>query len=97
MEKEPRKARKKRGGLLVPFLLLLILAAIGWQLRSLQEQLRSAQVENERTAQQVESLQQENDSLRADIEEGPTEEKMKELARNELGMIEGDSYLFIDK
>lgn len=97
MEKEPRKACKKRGGLLVPFLLLLILAAIGWQLRSLQEQLRSAQVENERTAQQVESLQQENDSLRADIEEGPTEEKMKELARNELGMIEGDSYLFIDK
>ena len=37
------------------------------------------------------------EKIRSDIAEGPTEEKMKELAREELGMIDSNSYLFLDR
>lgn len=98
MTKEARKAAKRRGGgLLLQLLLLLVLAAVGWQLNSLRAQVRDAQSERDLTAQQVENMKQSNEALRSDIEEGATEEKMKELARNELGLTEPDEYVFYDK
>lgn len=98
MAKETRKTAKKRGGgLLLQLLLLLVLAAVGWQLHSLRSQVLEAQAERDQTAQQVESLKQSNDALRSDIEEGATEEKMKELARDELGLTEPDEYVFYDQ
>ena len=89
--------KKSSGGVLIRLLLLLALLAVGWQLYAIQGQLKTARAENAQYAQQVAELQQKNDSLRSDIAEGPTEDKMKELARNDLGMIDGDSYLFIDR
>ena len=56
-----------------------------------------AQAEKDRTAQQVETLKQSNDALRADIAEGATDEKMKDLARDELGWTDPDEYVFYDK
>ena len=79
--------KKSSGGVLIRLLLLLALLAVGWQLYAIQGQLKTARAE----------LQQKNESLRSDIAEGPTEDKMKELARDDLGMIDGDSYLFIDR
>lgn len=98
MAKPVKAAKKKRSGsLLIHVTLLLLLVAVGWQLYALQGQVRAAQAEKEQYAQQVADIQQKNESLRSDIAEGPTEDKMKELAREELGMIDSDSYLFLDR
>jgi len=77
--------------------ILLLLVTVGWRLHALQGQVRAAQAERDQYARQVENVQQENETLRSDIAEGPTEEKMKELAREELGMIDSNSYLFLDR
>ena len=74
-----KPAKKRSGGLLIHVAILLILMAIGWQLYSLRSQVAGAQAEKDRTAQQVETLKQSNDALRADIAEGATDEKMKDL------------------
>ena len=105
--------KKKSGNLLVHVVILLLLATVGWRLYALQGQrdlravgvdlnnkafeVRAAQAERDQYARQVENVQQENETLRSDIAEGPTEEKMKELAREELGMIDSNSYLFLDR
>ena len=93
MAKPVKPAKKKKSGnLLVHVVILLLLATVGWRLYALQ-----GQVERDQYARQVENVQQENETLRSDIAEGPTEEKMKELAREELGMIDSNSYLFLDR
>ena len=95
MAKPIKPAKKKKSGnLLVHVVILLLLATVGWRLYALQGQVRAAQAQY---ARQVENVQQENETLRSDIAEGPTEEKMKELAREELGMIDSNSYLFLDR
>lgn len=45
----------------------------------------------------METLKQDNEALRADIAEGATDEKMEELARNELGWTDSNEYVFYDK
>ena len=98
MAKPVKPAKKKKSGnLLVHVVLLLLLATVGWRLYALQGQVRAAQAERDQYARQVENVQQENETLRSDIAEGSTEEKMKELAREELGMIDSNSYLFLDR
>ena len=98
MAKEAAKGAKKRsGGLLIHVAILLIAVAIGWQLHSLRSQVASAQAEKDRTARQVETLQQSNEALRADIAEGASNEKLKDIARNELGDVEPNDYVFIPK
>ena len=95
MAKPVKPAKKKKSGnLLVHVVILLLLATVGWRLHALQGQVRAAR---DQYARQVENVQQENETLRSDIAEGPTEEKMKELAREELGMIDSNSYLFLDR
>ncbi|MCI9554368.1 MAG: hypothetical protein HFG06_03730 [Oscillibacter sp.] len=47
-----------------------------------------------RVAALVEGKRQENDALRADIEEGCTPEKMQEIARRELGWVLPGEYVF---
>ena len=42
----------------------------------------------------MEGKRQENDALRADIEEGCTPEKMQEIARRELGWVLPGEYVF---
>ena len=79
-----KPAKKRSGGLLIHVAILLILMAIGWQLYSLRSQVAGAQAEKDRTAQQVETLKQSN-------------EKMKDLARDELGWTDPDEYVFYDK
>ena len=98
MAKPVKPAKKKKSGnLLVHVVILLLLATVGWRLYALQGQVRAAQAERDQYARQVENVQQENETLRSDIAEGPTEEKMKELAREELGMIDSNCYLFLDR
>ena len=98
MAKPVKPAKKKKpGNLLVHVVILLLLVTVGWRLYALQGQVRAAQAERDQYARQVENVQQENETLRSDIAEGPTKEKLLEQARNELGWVPSDSYVFYDR
>ena len=96
-KKRTEKKPRPKAGLLTKIVIVVLLAAMGWQLYELQDQLRSAEVEKEAYQQQVAEQQQENDALAADIAEGPTPEKIEEIARNELGYVKPGEYVFEPK
>ena len=96
-KKEKPPAKRRSGGLLIHTVILLLLAVLGWQLYSLRSQIADAQTVKDRTARQVETMTRSNETLKADIDEGVTDEKMKELARDELGWTDPDEYVFYDK
>ena len=81
--RQPKK--RSRGSVLTKLLILVILAAIGLQLRSLHSQVQDAQAQRDALTAQVQAQEQENAALAADIAEGATEDKMKEIAQEELG------------
>ena len=70
----------------IPWLLLLMVSATftGMIITSFENAL----------AAQVETQRQENDALAADIAEGATDEKMKEIAQEELGLISPNQRVF---
>ena len=78
-------------------IVVLVLAVLGWRLYVQQGENEKARAEHDAYAQQVETLKQDNEALRADIAEGATDEKMEELARNELGWTDSNEYVFYDK
>ena len=92
-----KKKHKIKMGLPVKVIVLALLVVIGWQLYSLRSQIADAQTVKDRTARQVETMTRSNETLKADIDEGVTDEKMKELARDELGCTDPDEYVFYDK
>ena len=90
-----RAERKPRHvNIVVIVLVLVILAAMGWRLNGLRAQLETARFERDRYQAQVDAMEQKNASLSADIEEGVTEEKIEEIARNDLGMVLPGEYVF---
>ena len=91
-----KNRRILRAGPLTKLLLLVLLLGIGWQLYRLQSQVEAAQVEKDLLAGQVEAKRQENSALAADIAAGGTQEKMEEIARNELGMVFPGEYVLCD-
>lgn len=88
------RKRRPRTSLLTKLVLLVLLAAIGWQLHGLQSQVEAAQAERDRYAVQVAEKQRENDALKEDIAEGVTPEKVEEIARDELGYVTPGEYVF---
>ena len=85
---------KAGSGLLTRLLLLLLLASMGYQLVHIRQQVEDAQTQQIQLTNQVEAQQQANDALRADISEGGSQEKMKELARDELGLVAPGERIF---
>ena len=95
-KKTEQQKKRPRASLLTKIVLLVVLAAIGWQLYGLQSKVAAAQAEKERYAAQVAQTQRENEALAADIAEGPTREKVEEIARDELGLVTPNEYVFDD-
>lgn len=93
-KKRKAKQPRPRSGFLTKVVIVSLLAALGWQLYGLQDHLTAAQTEKEHYAARVAEQKRENAALKADIEEGPTEEKLLEKAQDE-GYIKQDGYLFI--
>ncbi|MBR3641680.1 MAG: septum formation initiator family protein [Oscillibacter sp.] len=89
--------RKLGGSLLTHLLILLLLVFLGWKLYEVRAQVQQAQAERDAVSAQVEKTQQGNDVLRQEIEEGATEDKMEEIARDDLGLVEPNEYVFYDK
>lgn len=92
--KAKKKVDRPRAGFLTKLVIVVLLAAIGWQVYDLRGQIAGAQAEKESYATQVEQRELENAALRADIEEGPTEEKLQDIARDELGYVKPGEYVF---
>lgn len=92
--KAKKKVDRPRAGFLTKLVIVVLLAAIGWQVYDLRGQIAGAQAEKESYAAQVEQRELENAALRADIEEGPTEEKLQDIARDELGYVKPGEYVF---
>ena len=93
-EQASKRPQRARASLFTKVLILVLVAAMGWQLHRLQEQVSAAQAEKEVLAAQVQAQQQENDALSADIAEGSTQEKMEDMARHELGMVYPNERVF---
>ena len=91
-KKQPRQ--RVRASLFTKVLLLVLLMGIGWQLVRIHDQVEAAVEEKARLEAQIQAQQQENDALAADIAEGPTEEKIEEIARDELGYVKPGEYIF---
>ena len=96
-KKRPEKKPRPKAGFLTKVVILVLLAAIGWKLYDLQGQLQVAQAEKAAYEQRVQEQQRKNDALAADIAEGPTTEKVEEIARNELGYVKPGEYVFEPK
>ena len=92
--KAKKKVDRPRAGFLTKMVIVVLLAVIGWQIYDLRGQIAGAQAEKENYAAQVEQKEQENAALRADIAEGPTEEKLEDIARDELGYVKPGEYVF---
>ena len=93
---QQKKQRRRGSGLAVRLILVLLLAGIGWQLYDLKSQVAAAEAEKARYETAVETLRQENDALAADIAQGSTQEKMEEMAREELGLVYPGERVFYD-
>ena len=91
-----QKQQRAKASLLTKLLILTLLLGIGWQLVNLQEDVRSAQAEKAHLEAQLLAQRQENDALAADIAEGNTQEKMEEMARQELGLVYPGERVFYD-
>ena len=96
-KKRTEKKPRPKAGLLTKIVIGILLVAMGWQLYDLRGQLQTAKAEKEAYQQQVAEQQQKNDALAADIAEGPTAEKIEEIARNELGYVKPGEYVFEPK
>ena len=62
-KKTEQQKKRPRASLLTKIVLLVLLAAVGWQLYGLQGKVAAAQEEKERYAAQVEQTKRENDAL----------------------------------
>lgn len=91
---QAKKRARPRMGFMMKTVILVLLVAIGWQLYQLQGQLETAQADKTRYEELVAKQQQENDALKADIAEGPTAEKMEQIARDALGYVKPGEYIF---
>lgn len=94
MAKQAKRAARPKTGFFTKVVVLALLAVLGWQLYGLQDQLAAAKEERDAYAAQTAEQERENAALKADIEEGPTEEKLLEIARDELGLVKPGEYLF---
>jgi len=88
------KRTRPRMGLMTKLVVLAMLIAIGWQVYSLRDQVADAQAEKEQYAELVAQQERENAALAADIAQGPTGEKLEEIARDELGYVKSGEYVF---
>ena len=92
----PQKKPRKRASVFTTLLLLALLVGLGVTLHRQQAAVVRAQSEKAALEAQVQSQQQENAALAEDIAEGPTQEKMEEIAREQLGYVEQGERVFYD-
>ncbi len=97
MAKAAKKAKSKaKAGFFTKLLLLILIAALGYQLHQLRGNVDRAQAEMTQLSNQVADQQQENDSLQEAIDQGGSKEEMEKIARQELGLVAPNEKVFYD-
>ena len=88
VQDHPRKPKSGAAGILAKVVLVAVLAYAGVTLLHLQQ-------ETQLTAQ-VQELQDRNNALRSDIAASGNPDKLEEVARSELGMVESVEKVFYE-
>ena len=93
------QVRKKgfgTAGILVKLVLIALMIYAGVTLYHLQDQIQTAEAQKAQLSAQVQSLEDENSALRADIAAADDPEKLEEIARDKLGMVKSGEKVFYD-
>lgn len=93
------QVRKKgfgAAGILVKLVLIALMIYAGVTLYHLQDQIQTAEAQKAQLSAQVQSLEDENSALRADIAAADDPEKLEEIARDKLGMVKSGERVFYD-
>ena len=86
----------KRSLLMMRLVIVLLAAAAAVTLLSLQTQLKENQLRVTELQQQITEAEARNQQLLDDIEAADTEEGIKDIARNQLGLVEDGEIVFYD-
>lgn len=83
-------------GFFTKVLVVVLLAALAWQLTTLRGQVADAQAQKQALEQQVAARQEENDALQESIDHGGSLEEMLRIAREKLGLVAPNEKVFYD-
>ncbi len=85
----------RRSSLLTKVVVLLVVVSATVILVSQRSQIRSNQAQYQELAGEAAGLQQENQNLRSDIEGLDSDESVKKIARDKLGLVAPGEKVFI--
>ena len=86
----------RRSSLLTKVVVLLVVVSATVILVSHRSQIRSNQAQYQELAGEAAGLQQENQNLRSDIEGLDSDESVKKIARDKLGLVGNGEIIFSD-
>ena len=86
----------RRSSLLTKVVVLLVVVSATVILVSQRSQIRSNQAQYQELADEAAGLQQENQNLRSDIEGLDSDESVKKIARDKLGLVGNGEIIFSD-
>ena len=86
----------RRSSLLTKVVVLLVVVSATVILVSQRNQIRTNQEQYQELVNQASALQQENQSLQADIEGLDSDESVKKIARDKLGLVGNGEIIFSD-
>jgi cell division protein FtsB len=92
--KAKKNVDRPKAGFLTKLIIVILLAALGFKVYDLHGQIEMAEEERASYQEQVDEKKQENAALAADLAEGPTDEKLQDIARDELGYVKPGEYVF---
>ena len=92
--KAKKNVDRPLSGFLTKLIIIVLLAALGFKVYDLHGQIEMAEEERASYQEQVDEKKQENAALAADLAEGPTDEKLQDIARDELGYVKPGEYVF---
>ena len=86
----------RRSSLLTKVVVLLVVVSATVILVSQRSQIRSNEAQYQELAGEAAGLQQENQNLRSDIEGLDSDESVKKIARDKLGLVGNGEIIFSD-
>ena len=95
-KREKAKAPLGAAGILARVILIVLLVYAAVTLYNLQQQIQSAKEQETQLTAQVQDLEDRNSALRADIAAAGDQEKLEDVARDELGMVKSGEKVFYD-
>ena len=90
------KKKPAKAGFFTKVLLIVLAAALAWQMNALHKQVQDAEEQYQKLSVQVTAKQEENAALQESIDHGGSEEEMIRIAREELGLVAPNEKVFYD-